>query len=154
MQHPWHLGFVYTWHRHLSLYWFEIGKKGRNRKRKESIAWIWWVKRRKNSTSKFRALHVTTPRFSFSDPYWSSTVCCYKLGTDGWSLNMFVAMVHWLLKVYKFNNLRWVTIDNGKPHSEHMTEHFAGLWSLISIWQLVNPSVTKLLSYNPTLTLL
>jgi hypothetical protein len=56
MQHPRHLGFVYTWHGHLSLYWFEIGKKERNGKRKESNAWIWWVKRGKNSTLKFRAL--------------------------------------------------------------------------------------------------
>jgi hypothetical protein len=50
MQHPWHLGFVHTWHRHLSLYWFEIGKRERNGKRKESNARIWWEKRRKNST--------------------------------------------------------------------------------------------------------
>ena len=43
---------------HQSLFCFEIGKEERNGKRKESNAWIWWVKRRKNSTPKFRALHV------------------------------------------------------------------------------------------------
>jgi hypothetical protein len=61
MQHPWHLSFVYTWHGHPSLYCFEIGKKERNRKRKESNAWIWRVKgRKKNSTPKFRALQKPT----------------------------------------------------------------------------------------------
>jgi hypothetical protein len=47
MQHPWQLSFclyvIWT-----PLHRFEIGKKERNRKRKESNAWIWWVKRRKN----------------------------------------------------------------------------------------------------------
>jgi hypothetical protein len=41
---------------------FEIRKKERNRKRKESNARIWWEKRRKNSTPKFRALHSITKK--------------------------------------------------------------------------------------------
>jgi hypothetical protein len=61
MQHPWHLGFVYTRYGRQSLHCFEIGKKERNGKRKRSNAWIWWVKGRKNSTPKFRALHRPSP---------------------------------------------------------------------------------------------
>jgi hypothetical protein len=59
MQHPCQLRFfVYTRDGHQSLYCFENGKKERNRKRKESNTWIWWVsKKKKNSTPKFRALH-------------------------------------------------------------------------------------------------
>jgi hypothetical protein len=34
MQHPWHLGFVYTRHGHLSLYGFEMGKKEAKREEK------------------------------------------------------------------------------------------------------------------------
>jgi hypothetical protein len=68
MQHPWHLGFVYRWHEHPSLYFFEIEKKEWNEKRKESNAWIWWVKRRKNSTPKFIALQTRRSPGTPGDP--------------------------------------------------------------------------------------
>jgi hypothetical protein len=35
------------------------------------------------------------------------------LGTDGWSLNTFVVMFHWSLKLFNFNDLRLVSIETG-----------------------------------------
>jgi hypothetical protein len=33
------------------------------------------------------------------------------LETDVWSLNTFIAIVGWSLKIYKFNVLQWVAIE-------------------------------------------
>jgi hypothetical protein len=35
------------------------------------------------------------------------------LRIDGWLLKTFLAMVHWLLKLYNFNDLQLVTIEVG-----------------------------------------
>jgi hypothetical protein len=57
MQHPCQpMFFVYTRYGHQSLYFFENWKEERNRKRKESNAWIWWVLEKKKYTPQIQGI--------------------------------------------------------------------------------------------------
>jgi hypothetical protein len=57
MQHPCQPRFfVYTQYGHQSLYCFENWKEVRNRKRKESNAWIWWVLEKKKYTPQIQGV--------------------------------------------------------------------------------------------------
>jgi hypothetical protein len=71
MQHPWDLGFgLYITRTPVAILVWNWEEGANGEKRKESNARIWWEKRRKNSTPKFRALQTIVRSSFVGMPLW------------------------------------------------------------------------------------